>query len=108
MFRSLADIGHGFSQAARLANVIYRTAEGRAVVPIHCCLVPCGAGFGVCLCAGAVWVVPPAPSIVILLIFTGFSGRSFASRGMRAIFFTSSTLASSHWPKIVYPPFRLG
>src|SRR3954469_10352306 len=50
---------HGFSHAARLTNVIYGTPEGRALIRIYCCLVPCdaglAAGFGVGLCAGAVW-----------------------------------------------------
>src|SRR5581483_7833948 len=43
----------------------------------------------------------PPPWMVIELIFTGLNGRSCVgpgrwSRGMRAIFFTSSTLAGSH------------
>ena len=34
-------------------------------------------------------------------IFTGRKGRSFGSRPIRAICFTSTTVASSHCPKIV-------
>src|ERR1700676_2357381 len=73
----------------------------------YCGLVVFVAGFVAALCAGAA-CVPPAWRIVILTILTVSFGRSFASRGMRAIFFTNSTLASSHCPKIVYPPFKLG
>jgi len=42
-----------------------------------------------------------APWISMCVILTGFDGKSFGPRGMRAIFFTSSTAASSHWPKMV-------
>src|SRR5207245_3575221 len=73
--------------------------ERRALTQIYGCFVACGAGFGARLCAGR--VPPPAFRMVILLIFTGSFGRSFSSRGMRAIFLTSSTVASSHWPKMV-------
>jgi len=46
---------------------------------------------------------PFAPrTIVILLIFTGLKGRSLrGSRGIRAIFLTSATVAGEHWPKMV-------
>jgi hypothetical protein len=50
----------------------------------------------------------PAPTISMCVIFTGFAGRLLfplqvipPPQGMRAIFFTNSTLSSSHWPKMV-------
>jgi hypothetical protein len=50
----------------------------------------------------------PAPTISMCVIFTGFAGRLLLllhaippPQGIRAIFFTNSTLASSHWPKMV-------
>ena len=70
-----------------------------------------GAAFGAAV-AGFFTVVPaaglapvPVPEVRMIemwTIFTGRNGLSFeGSRSIRAIFFTSSTLASSHWPKIV-------
>src|SRR5437660_9890071 len=61
---------------------------------------------------GGFATVFPARTMVILLIFTGLNGRSPAlgrwSRGARAIFFTNSTVAGLHCPKMVYPPLRSG
>lgn len=48
----------------------------------------------------------PASTIWMCLMVTGLLGLSFTPRGTRAIAFT--TAGSSHCPKIVYPPFRLG
>ena len=53
-------------------------------------------------------VLAAAPrSIVMWLIFTGRNGRlSRGSLAIRAICLTIATVASSHWPKIVWRPFR--
>src|SRR5438477_12349469 len=46
-FNPLLVSGHGFSHAAELANAISGTPDGRALIPIYCCLVPCGTALGV-------------------------------------------------------------
>src|SRR5580765_2921228 len=52
--------------------------------------------------------VPLPLWISMCTILTGFSGRLFRpsqvappAQGMRAILFTSSTVLSSHWPKMI-------
>src|ERR1700690_4327060 len=57
--------------------------------------------FAAGLAAGLAAAAPPC-LISMCVILTGLKGRLLLwALSMRAIFFTSSTVASSHWPKIV-------
>jgi hypothetical protein len=53
------------------------STEPNHIAILYRCSVALGAGLGVGLAAVAVRAAPPACRMVILLIFTGSSGRSF-------------------------------
>jgi len=72
-----------------------------------------GLGLGDAVFAAGVFLAvgfgppPVVPTISTCVILTAFCGELFcgshgpALHGIRAIFFTNSTVASSHWPKMV-------
>src|SRR5271165_3139990 len=81
------------SAAEELARTQFELAGAFGVV---------AAGFFTVVPAAGLGAVPVLCTMLMWLIFTGRNGLSFeGSLAMRAICFTSVTLASSHWPKIV-------
>src|SRR5271170_3653618 len=61
----------------------------------------CAAGWASALAGDRGGIGSPSRTIVTLRRITGVSGLSSASRGTRAIAFTTSTPSGSHWPKSV-------